>query len=135
MIETGRTEVLLTFSDYNLLRQSAAKDILPSAAEKDMGVINGWSIMRGWLTGAPVESFIPREKWKEDHIRADRMRIWCMERDMNMLDLTLQFCLQEHRIHGHPIGNLNIEQLKKNIAATQTTLSDDVFEAFSDAGM
>ena len=51
VIETGRTEVLLTFSDYNLLRQSAAKDILPAAAEKDMGVINGWSIMRGWLTG------------------------------------------------------------------------------------
>ena len=135
VIETDRTEVLLTFSDYNLLRQSAAKDILPAAAEKDMGVINGWSIMRGWLTGATVESFIPREKWNEDHIRADRMRIWCMERDMNMLDLTLQFCLQERRIHGHPIGNLNMEQLKKNIAATQTTLSDDVFEAFSDAGM
>ena len=36
VIETSRTEVLLTFSDYNLLRQSAAKDILPAAAEKDM---------------------------------------------------------------------------------------------------
>ena len=135
VIETGRTDVLLTFSDYNLLRQNAAADILPAAAARDMGVINGWSIMRGWLTGAPVESFIPREKWHEDQIRADRMRTWCMERDMNLLDLTLQFCLREARIHGHPIGSLNIEQLKKNISATHATLSDEVFEAFFEAGL
>lgn len=135
VIETGRTEVLLTFSDYNLLRQSAAEDILPAAAEKDMGVLNGWSIMRGWLTGAPVESFVPREKWNEDQIRADRMRTWCMDRDIDMLALTLQFCLREQRIHGNPIGNLNVEQLKKNIAAARTTISDEVIDAFFEAGM
>ena len=34
-----------------------------------------------------------------------------------MLDLSLQFCLREARIHGNPIGSLNIEQLEANVAA------------------
>lgn len=136
VIETGRTDVLLTFSDYNLLRQTAADDILPAAAAKDLGVLNGWSIMRGWLTGKPVESFVPREKWGDDQIRAERMRLWCEERGINMLELTLQFCLREHRIHGNSLGNLNIEQLEWNVAAVLAPpLADDVFEAFGLAGL
>lgn len=61
VIESGRTDALLTFNDFNLLRQTSTEDIIPAAAEKGLGVINGWSIMRGWLTGKPVDSFIPRE--------------------------------------------------------------------------
>ncbi len=136
VIETGRTDALLTFNDYNLLRQSAAEDILPAAAAKDMGVLNGWSIMRGWLTGKPVESFAPRDKWVEDHHRAERMRLWFEERGVNMLEFTLQFCLREKRIHGNPLGNLNTEQLEWNVAAVQAPpLPDDLFTAFKQAGL
>ena len=132
-IESGRTDALLCFSDYNLLRQSAADDILPAAAEKDLGVINGWSIMRGWLTGVPVESFVPREKWGEDQVRAEAMRLWGAEQGVEMLELTLQFCLREERIHGNPVGSLNIEQLEKNVAAAMATISDETIAAFQAA--
>ncbi|MBM3263213.1 MAG: aldo/keto reductase [candidate division Zixibacteria bacterium] len=136
VIETGRTDALLTFSDYNLLRQSGAIDILPAAAAKDLGVLNGWSIMRGWLTGKPVDSFIPREKWGDDQIRAERMRLWLEERGIDMLSFTLQFCLRETRIHGNPLGNLNIEQLEWNVAAARSApLPDETFEAFRQAGL
>ena len=50
-METGEIDVLLTFDDYNLFGTTAADDILPAAAERDIGVINGWSIKRGLLTG------------------------------------------------------------------------------------
>lgn len=130
VIESSRTDALLTFSDYNLLRQSAASDILPAAVAADLGVINGWSIMRGWLTGVPVESFVPRDKWGEDHHRAEGMRLWCEERDIDMLRLTLHFCLREERIHGNPIGSLNIEQLEKNVAAAMQKLPDETIDEF-----
>ncbi len=135
VIESQRTDVLLTFSDYNLLRQSAAADILPAAAAADLGVINGWSIMRGWLTGVPVESFVPRHQWSEDHERAERMRLWCEEHEVDMLRLTLHFCLREERIHGNPIGNLNIEQLERNVAAVQQPLPNEIVDGFIQAGL
>ncbi|NKB66270.1 MAG: hypothetical protein GKR89_04345 [Candidatus Latescibacteria bacterium] len=135
VIESGRTQALLCFSDYNLLRQSADDDILPAAAAADMGVLNGWSIMRGYLTGAPVESFVAKDKWGDDHRRADAMRAWCQERDLSLLQLSLGFCLRQQRIHGNPLGNLNIEQLEMNVAAVQQTLPDELFAEFAAAGL
>lgn len=129
-IESGRIDALLCFSDYNLLRQSAAEDILPVATARDLGVLNGWSIMRGWLTGVPVERFVAREKWEEDHQRADAMRLWCEEHNIELLDLALQFCLREDRIHGHPIGNLNIAQLERNVQAACASISDELLTHF-----
>ena len=130
VIETGRTEVLLTFSDFNLLRQTAREDILPAAYGSDMGVLNGWSIMRGYLTGQPVETFVPREKWGDDHVRAEAMREWAADHGLNLLELALQFCLRDDRIHGNPIGSLNKEQLEANVQAVCATLADATFEQF-----
>ena len=134
-IESGRTDALLCFSDYNLLRQSAADDILPAAHAADLGVLNGWSIMRGWLTGVPVENFIPRDRWGEDQERAEAMRLWCAERSVEMLELTLQFCLREERIHGNPIGSLNMEQLEWNVRAAMATVSDATIAEFTAASL
>ena len=134
-IESGRTDALLCFSDYNLLRQSAADDILPAAHAADLGVLNGWSIMRGWLTGVPVENFIPRDRWGEDQERAEAMRLWCAERSVEMLELTLQFCLREERIHGNPIGSLNSEQLELNVRAAMATVSDATIAEFTAASL
>ena len=129
-IESGRVDVLLTYSDYNLLRQNAADDILPAAAAHDIGVLNAWSIFRGWLTGLPVASFVPRQEWKEDHHQAENIRLWCKSQNVDMLQLALQFCLREARIHGNPIGMMNIEQLEMNVAAVLKPLPDEVFDAF-----
>lgn len=134
-LASGRTDAMLCFSDYNLLRQSAADAILPAAAAADLGVLNGWSIMRGWLTGAPVESFIPRDKWGEDQQRAEAMRLWCGEQGIDMLALTLQFCLRENRIHGNPIGSLNIEQLERNVTAALAPIADDTIAVFRAAAL
>ena len=134
-IESGRTDALLCFSDYNLLRQSAADDILPAAHAADLGVLNGWSIMRGWLTGVTVENFIPRGNWGEDQKRAEAMRLWCAEGSVEMLELTLQFCLREDRIHGNPIGSLNIEQLEWNVRAAMAAVADATIAEFTAADL
>jgi aryl-alcohol dehydrogenase-like predicted oxidoreductase len=54
-----------------------------------------------------------------------------MDEGINLLALALQFCLREERIHGNPIGNLNIEQLEMNVRAVSEPLPDDVFERFA----
>ena len=134
-IESGRTDCFLCFGDHNLLRQTIGDDILPAAAQRDLGVMNGWSIMRGSLTGVPVENFVPRARWRDDHHRAEAMRLWCEERGHDLLELTLQFSIRETRIHGNPLGSLDKNQLAANVRAACATVPDEVFEAFFAAGL
>ena len=134
-IESGRIECFLCFSDYNVLRQSVAPRVLPAADERDIGVMNGRSIMRGWLTGTPLEQIAPRNDWNDDQQRAERMRLWCEDRGVDMLSLSLQFCVRETRIHGHPIGSLNTEQLEANVTAAAADVPDSVVKEFVAAGL
>jgi len=131
-IETRRVDVLLTFGDYNLLRQTAGETLLPAAEAQDIGVLNGWAIMRGMLTGRPVEEVAARDRWlaPADVERAAAMRAWCADQHVSLLNLALQFCLRDPRMHGHPLGSLNVEQLETNVAAVTQTVPEEVFAQF-----
>ena len=131
-IATGDVDFILTFNDYNLLRQTAAEGILPAAVEVDVGVMNGWSILRGLLTGIDLEAAAAGERWKNspDHEPARARWKWCMEKEIDMLQLAIQFCLRDERIHGNNIGSLNIQQLESNVRAASTPLPDGVWEEY-----
>src|SRR5205823_14942152 len=113
-LATGEVDYILTFSDYNLLRQTAAERLLPAAAEAGVGVLNGWSIMQGLLTGVDIAAAQASGRWRThpDAPKALAIQRWCREEGIDMLTLAIQFCLREPRIHGHPIGSLNIAQLE-----------------------
>ena len=123
-IATGDVDFLLCFKDIHLIRQTAADKLLPAAA--DVGVLNGWSILRGLLTGADID----REGRLSDIEEARRIWHWCQGEKVDLLQLALQFCLRETRIHGNPIGSLNAEQLESNIRAAATPLDESVWARF-----
>jgi len=126
-IETGDVDNLLTFNDYNLFDQSAADSVLPAAAAQDIGVLNGWSIARGLLTGIDLSE---RDQENPSIKRATQMRQWCLDKEVSLLAVALQFCLREERIHGNPIGSLNIEQLEMNASAVSQPLTDEIIDEF-----
>lgn len=132
-LATGDVDFLLCFNNYNLIRQSAATELLPAATAAGVGVMNGWSILRGLLTGIDIEEARAKGRYKNDQDAdaAKTIRQWCIEENINLLQLAIQFCLREERIHGNPLGNLNVEQLEANIWATSTPLSDDVWMRFA----
>ena len=134
-IATGDVDFLLCFSDYHLLRQSAADGVLPAAAAAGVGVMNGWSILRGLLTGGdPAETARLGNYRNEEDIAAARARWqWCRDRGIDLLQLALQFCLREARIHGNPIGSLNAAQLEQNIRAAATPLAESTWTAYEEA--
>lgn len=136
-IATGDVDVLLCFNDYNLLRQTAAEGVLPDAAAADVGVLNGFSIARGILTGADVDAAAARGHWRvdEDLPRARAMRQWCLDRGISLLHLALQFCLREARIHGNPLGSQNVAELEANVRAVTEPLPESVFAEFAAAGL
>jgi aryl-alcohol dehydrogenase-like predicted oxidoreductase len=83
-IETGQIEIVLTFLDYTLLDQSAAKTVLPVAKQWDVGVILASILgLSGSLTGRePV-----------DHPRAHAMWSWCQEQGVDIRHLAVQFVM------------------------------------------
>jgi len=131
-IATGDVDLLLCFNNYNLLRQTAAIDILPAATAADIGVMNGWSIVRGLLTGIDIDEARAKGRYKNDQDveAAKTLRQWCLDEGINLLQLALQFCLKEERIHGNPLGNLNVEQLEANVWAASTPLPDEVWAKY-----
>jgi aryl-alcohol dehydrogenase-like predicted oxidoreductase len=138
-LATGLVDVMLTFSDYNLLRQSAAESggILEAAAARDVGVLNGFAIMRGILTGADVDAAAAKGRFRndEDIARARRMRQWAIDRGVSLLAIALQFCLAEGRIQGNPLGNQNESDLEQNVAAVASPLPPGVLEDFRAAAL
>ena len=131
-IVTGDVDLLLCFNNYNLLRQTAAIDILPAATAADISVMNGWSIVRGLLTGIDIDEARAKGRYKNDQDveAAKTLRQWCLDEGINLLQLALQFCLKEERIHGNPLGNLNVEQLEANVWAASTPLPDEVWAKY-----
>ncbi|MXY92633.1 MAG: aldo/keto reductase [Caldilineaceae bacterium SB0670_bin_27] len=133
-IATGEVDLLLCFNDYNLVRQTAADTILPAAAAADVGVLNGWSILRGLLTGADIDEVNTQRRFRgnNDPEAARAYWNWCREEQIDLLQLAIQFCLREKRIHGNPIGSLNVEQLEANIRAASTPLDESVWIRFQE---
>lgn len=133
-IATGEVDLLLCFNDYNLVRQTAADTILPAAAAADVGVLNAWSILRGLLTGADIDEVNTQRRFRgnNDPEAARAYWNWCREEQIDLLQLAIQFCLREERIHGNPIGSLNVEQLEANIRAASTPLDESVWIRFQE---
>jgi D-threo-aldose 1-dehydrogenase len=133
-LATGQVDYMLCFNDYNLVRQTAAERVLPAAAKAGVGVMNGWSILRGLLTGVDIAAGQAAGRWKNDADVARAMDIqqWCRRQDIDLLSLAIQFCLREPRIHAHPIGSLNIAQLEANVRAASTPLPQEVWQRFGE---
>ncbi|MDA1191781.1 MAG: aldo/keto reductase [Candidatus Poribacteria bacterium] len=137
LIATGDIDFVLTFNDYNLLRQSAAKRVLPACARNDVGVLNGWSIVRGILTGRDVDAAAEEGHWlltSPDIPRAKAIKTWCEREGIDMLALALQYCLRDRWIHGLPQGWRSIEQIEAAARAVTNPLPSDVWERFEAEG-
>jgi aryl-alcohol dehydrogenase-like predicted oxidoreductase len=131
-IATGDVDLLLCFNDYNLIRQTAADELLPAAAAADIGVMNGWSILCGLLTGINIDEAREKGRYKNDRDVDASRKIWqwCQQEEVNLLQLAIQFCLAETRIHGNPVGSLNTEQLEANVWAASTPLDESAWTKF-----
>ncbi len=131
-IETGDIDLLLCFNDYNLVRKTVDQDVIPAATAADIGIMNGWSILRGLLTGIDIDEAREKGRYKNDKDAdaARQIREWCLQEGVDLLQLAIQFCLKENRIHGNPIGSLNIEQLEANVQAACTPIEQSVWTKF-----
>ncbi len=123
-IETGVVDVILTYLDYNLIRQTAADSLLPLARENDIGVINGSPIAMGLLSGLEPH---PNSR-PPDGEKAYQLWKWAEENNQNLLNLAIQFCLRQPLIHINLTGSKDAAEVEQNFVAATTPVPEEIWE-------
>jgi len=123
-IETGVVDVILTYLDYNLIRQTAADSLLPLARENDIGVINGSPIAMGLLSGLEPH---PNSR-PPDGEKAYQLWKWAEENNQNLLNLAIQFCLRQPLIHINLTGSKDATEVEQNFVAATTPVPEEIWK-------
>lgn len=133
-IETGQIELVLTYLEYNLLTQAAARELFPLCREHDVGVILGSPLAMGLLTGAePDEGDEARKIRDLRQPTAHRMWIWCQQRKVDIRHLAIQFCLAAP-VDGFVLpGQASADEVRSSHASATETVSDSVWREFGTA--
>ncbi len=92
-IETGHCDIVITFLDYTLLSQTAAKTTIPLALERDVGLILASVQGMGVLAGPMPDPELTDRRYSGQADRALGMWTWCNRRGISIRRLGLQFCL------------------------------------------
>ena len=92
-IETGEMDIVLSFSDYNLLDQSVAKTTIPLALKNDVGIILATVLGGSLLAGPKPDVDRERRQTPGRKPKAHQMWQWCQARGLNIRDLAMQFAL------------------------------------------
>ena len=143
---TGLCEASLTYRDYTLIDQSAAGRVLPSAQEHGVGILNAQVVRHGLLSGQDPEavaaslSTLPAfqpgrigavERFEID--RAQRLRSWCRERDLDLNNLNVQFCLADDRVSSCLMGASSPEEVRANVGAGIGDVNSETWDALGQA--
>ena len=133
-IETGHCEILITFLDYTLINQSATETIIPLALKNDVGVILASVQGMGLLAGPePDPEIEERHHPGQGHLAHDIWQ-WCQQRDVNIRQLALGFCLNAP-LYGNGMvlaGPANKREAQEVLEAATTPLPREVWREFKD---
>lgn len=123
-IRTGRFDVILTYADYNLVRQTA-EPLIEEAAERGVGVILAQVFIAGLLAGID-----PAETKYANHPDARVARewwLWARERGVSLRALALQFGLRNPRVGTVLVGADTPDQVDEILAAARESIPGEVW--------
>ena len=130
-IDTGEIELVLTYLEYNLLTQAAARDFFPQCRERDVGVILASPLGMGLLTGRPVDEGDELRKIGDaKEPRAGRMLAWCEERGLDIRHLAIHYCLCAQVESIVLPGQASAEEVTGTYEAATTDISRSVWREF-----
>lgn len=124
-IETGKPDVIQVA--YNLLRQDAREELLPLAAERDVGVIVREPLASGMLTGKyrPDSTFAEgdfRAEWPQEYLAfqvqlVDKLRFLIIAGQRTLPQAALRFVLDEPSVSVAIPGAKTVAHVDENMAA------------------
>lgn len=123
-IRSGRFDAILTYRDFNLIRQTAAP-LIDEAAAAGVGVILAQVFVAGLLAGGdPAES-----KYADDPDAklAREWWLWAGERGVSLRALALQYGLRNPHVSTVLVGADTPEQVDEIIAARETEIPEEIW--------
>ena len=129
-IETGEIDIVLTFLDYTLLDQSAARTTLPLAKRHDVGLILASALGMGTLTGVEPNVDVEKQRYPDREPVSHRMWAWCRERGYSVRDFALQFCLAAPVDGVVMVGPANRQQIEEAHASATVDIPTELWAAF-----
>jgi aryl-alcohol dehydrogenase-like predicted oxidoreductase len=127
-IRSGKIDVILTYADYNLVRQTAAP-LIAEAAAAGVGVILAQVVLAGLLTGVdPLADPRLRERPGAEVEAALDWRAWAADRGVSLQALAIQYGLRRPDIGCVLVGGKTAQEVEENVAAATATVEDAIWE-------
>ena len=131
-VRHGAFDTILTYADFNPVRQTAREALFPEAAARDVGIILGSPLLFGYLSDRPFDE-LAREHgaappYTGDAAGALRVRQWAQARGLSTLNLALQYALREPRIATVLVGASTAEEIEQNVRAATTPLPETLWQ-------
>ncbi len=138
-IERPEFDTILTYADFNLVRQSARRDLFSEAAATDTALILGSPVLMGYLTDRNWDELL-REHQSDgaspELQRAREIRAWAEAHGVSILHLAIQYVLREPRLSTVLVGAGRALEVEQNVHAATTTLPDELWRQLeSDLGI
>jgi aryl-alcohol dehydrogenase-like predicted oxidoreductase len=131
-IHHGAFDTILTYADFNLVRQTARETLFADARAHGVGIILGSPLLFGYLTNRPWEQVVAEHKdieVSEDARRAREMREWAEARGVDIVALALQYCLRDQRVGVVLVGAGTPEEIEENVRAVTSDVPETVWAA------
>lgn len=129
LVRSNLFDVLLTAFNYNILYREAERDLLPSAANRVMGVLLGSTMGQGGIARRFDDEVKRWPVWLSSARRDQLLALYalCDESGLALPELCLRFAIGSDLIHTIPIGCKNVAQLEESVAAVEKgPLPEDV---------
>ena len=124
-IASGRFDAILTFADYNLVRQSA-RSLIDEAHAAGVGVIVAQAILAGQLAGPdPLEN--PHTRERPDAPAAHEWWRWARERELPLQALAVQWVLRNPKVSTVLIGPKTPAEVEENVRLVSEPLPEGVW--------
>jgi D-threo-aldose 1-dehydrogenase len=116
-IRSGKIDVILTYADYNLVRQTAAP-LMAEAADAGVGVILAQVVLAGLLTGVdPAGDARLRQRPAPEVAAAQDWRAWAAQRGVSLQAIAVQYGLRNPSVGCVLVGGKTAGEVEENVAA------------------
>jgi aryl-alcohol dehydrogenase-like predicted oxidoreductase len=121
IVKSDKFDILLTAFNYNLLWREAETELLPDAADREMGIIIGSPLHMGALAQRYDEEIVNGAKWLNTPRREQFKKLYVLADEINMSlpELGLRFLLSNTKISCVLTGAKSVEEVEQNVQAAE----------------
>jgi D-threo-aldose 1-dehydrogenase len=131
-IQSGRFDVILTYADYNLVRQTALP-LIEEATRAGVGVMLAQVFLFGLLAGPEPDATEYAAHDYAHYLVADvdaahEWWAWAKERDVSLRALALQYALRQPLVGTVIVGADTPQHIEQSVAAAYEPIAPEIWQ-------